>query len=645
MAKISYLPSIDSTEPRPLSFTKYLQGIKTGVWREQVEAVRTAKKKGKKAYDKAKKSLPAVTVSGVFEGGHSKGQLFKRSGILAIDIDAKDNPDGINYSELLEDESFYALHKSAGGKGVVVYALYEGSHRGTFEAVKDHLLTAYGLTVDESCKNINRLRFVSYDSDMVAPNEEAILWVGGEEPEAIERPEEVEYLEPTEQDLADVEELVYWALEHNEVVFEDNESYWNSLMVALAQYGDTFKGHAKKMVRLWDRMNPHNPNKSFAAEWDRAKGYGAVEGGIGLGSFINAFKEAGYRPPRKKVTLSGKGKKGRPKGSKNKKKEPGSFRKLYRVGTEITKKVEEAVAGEPLIPNLILAGELTLFAGPNNVGKSIQAIQWGVQVARRHKRVLYVDWELSYVQYKGRYGGYEWSKYFARSGREEFWEQDMGTDDLIEVLDQMVAEFSPDLLIIDNITAIEGGGDTSQALDAKVVMEWLTGFKRIKPGMGILVLMHTIKINKYRAISLKEVRGSGVYTDLSDAVILMNRVKPEDEEDAEDPKVYMKQEKFRSGRVTYGEYNCIVKRYSNNEAGNFLHLSTVGDGFKELDLVPEDGGESPKQIEARLIKKYCLRLLAQGFKNKDVAEMLGITTVKVSRIKKEAGPQTSIDTQ
>ncbi len=621
--KISFFRTKRSKRPNQLTVNQVLAGIRDGEYRELVEELQEIlETEGVEAYKAAKNStgIPCFTASAVCEGGHSRDHMMAHTGLIIIDVDPGANPK-LDIDELREDDNFLAVHLSLSGRGAAIWLRCNpDNHKGVYAEATEYLQREYGLKVDSSADDVTRLRFVSYDPDMKEPNWDAPVWDGiiieKQVPQTGPAPE-IDFV-----DLEGVEERIEWAEKKGIPVFETEEDYFKKMIVPLSAYGEEAYHYTKRLVKVWEDATGKTSDRDLREDWERAqRDYPPKAGGIKLGSFIDAFKEAGYGP---KVSLSRKGKKGRPKGSKNKKKTPGKLRNLYDVGTELTDRIIAAEPGVPLVENFIITGELTLMAGPNNVGKSIQAIQWGVDVARGHKRVLYIDWELSYQQHKPRYEGYPWPEYFARSSRQKFWEQDMGTDDLINILGNMVEEYQPALLIIDNITAIEGTGDTTQAVDAKAVMEWLTEFKRIQPDMGILVLMHTVKIKKYMPLSLKDVRGSGVYSDLTDSVVIMNRVKPTEAD--ETPQVYLKQEKTRTGRTVYGEHNCLVKRIANSQDANFLHFTTVGDRYNEEELV--SGGDHISErdrfkIEDQTRARIAWRLkLTHNFTHDDLAELL-----------------------
>ena len=94
--------------------------------------------------------------------------MIKHSGFICLDIDPQHNP-GIDCGSPLRDtlagmdEVFFAA-LSASGKGsfALVRIADPFQHRGHFEALSRDFLKI-GLNVDQNCKDVSRLRGMSYD--------------------------------------------------------------------------------------------------------------------------------------------------------------------------------------------------------------------------------------------------------------------------------------------------------------------------------------------------------------------------------------------------------------------------------------------------------------------------------------------------
>jgi len=148
----------NTTPDDHLDFAEYITNIRDGYWYNEVTAYRAAKT------DETKRRLSAVTPSGKFKKQGRDG-LDTHSGILCIDIDAKDN-EGVNMKALLNDEFLLAMHKSTGGEGYAAYYRIEPDrHLEAFFALEKRLADKYHIIIDPACKDVSRLRFVSFDPE------------------------------------------------------------------------------------------------------------------------------------------------------------------------------------------------------------------------------------------------------------------------------------------------------------------------------------------------------------------------------------------------------------------------------------------------------------------------------------------------
>ena len=158
MRTISFFENVQCKDPiGSITFMEYLKNIQKGTWAHAVNSYRNA--------DLDKKNLPCFTISGTFNARSNDG-LKDHSGIIAIDIDHKG--DELDVSGLKSDPYLYAIHQSVGGKGYVAYFLIDpNKHTESFHGLQNYLLTKYNLTIDQACKDVARLRIVSFDPEMI----------------------------------------------------------------------------------------------------------------------------------------------------------------------------------------------------------------------------------------------------------------------------------------------------------------------------------------------------------------------------------------------------------------------------------------------------------------------------------------------
>jgi hypothetical protein len=138
-------------------------------FKTEVEAIR--KVTDKKQRDKLKLKLPCVMPSGVFASKQAGG-LLKHSRILVIDIDAKENTQITNWSDLrnklgmLPEVLFSCL--SISGNGVFLFVPIANSfkHKEHFTAL-EKAFSKMGIVIDHAGQNVNRMRCVSFDPEAI----------------------------------------------------------------------------------------------------------------------------------------------------------------------------------------------------------------------------------------------------------------------------------------------------------------------------------------------------------------------------------------------------------------------------------------------------------------------------------------------
>jgi BT4734-like, N-terminal domain/Protein of unknown function (DUF3987) len=178
--RISTVQSATDTETHDFDANGIINIIRSGgkVIRPQVEAIRKTwrselgshgdYKLAKKAIDLAKKQLPAVTWSGTFTE-RANDKLVNHSGLLCADLDnlgprLKDVREKLSHSPYVWA---VFLSPSADGLKAVLRVPPDGSkHRGSFLAVEKHVKELTGVQIDEACKDVARLCFLSYDPEV-----------------------------------------------------------------------------------------------------------------------------------------------------------------------------------------------------------------------------------------------------------------------------------------------------------------------------------------------------------------------------------------------------------------------------------------------------------------------------------------------
>lgn len=147
------------SHPTPMSLFEWLT---TEKFKSQIEKIRTISDKATR--DNLKIQLPCAMPSLLIDKSHS--------GFIAIDVDGVNHNENLDYTpaELKQKISSIAnvtyCGYSASGLGVwgLIPIFDKTKHLEHFKALQ-YVFKQIGLTIDESCSNINRLRFASYDSE------------------------------------------------------------------------------------------------------------------------------------------------------------------------------------------------------------------------------------------------------------------------------------------------------------------------------------------------------------------------------------------------------------------------------------------------------------------------------------------------
>lgn len=107
---------------------------------------------------------------------------IQHSGLICVDIDAKDNPDILDWEILKQDLSvlpqivYCALSVSGKGLFLVIPLRYPEKHLQQFHQLQIDF-RKMGIMIDSACSDITRLRCLSYDEHPII-NENATLYEG-----------------------------------------------------------------------------------------------------------------------------------------------------------------------------------------------------------------------------------------------------------------------------------------------------------------------------------------------------------------------------------------------------------------------------------------------------------------------------------
>lgn len=168
---VNFFRSVRDTQPTEVNLYNLLTSDK---YRGRVERVRSEPNPEKQAA--LKKELPAFTVSGTFPDSKADPLCF-HSGLVCIDIDAKDNTDVEGFADFKQAAAKipYIAYcgRSVRGNGFfcIVPIKDPMKHREHFDALAEQFslyvtdAAGHGIKIDPSGSDVVRKRFVSFDPE------------------------------------------------------------------------------------------------------------------------------------------------------------------------------------------------------------------------------------------------------------------------------------------------------------------------------------------------------------------------------------------------------------------------------------------------------------------------------------------------
>lgn len=278
--KVSYYRHVGDKEGAVTAIRNVFTNIANGKFNTDVTLIRETASKEKK--DAFKKALPCFTPAGVFDEGQTIDGCTSYNYLIVLDIDpeipvAKDKK--VPQEGTLEDwitaaknDPFtYAAFVSPSGNGCKVFVkLVEGKgkwdnfknfHYDAFSGLAAHYLDNYGIILDKSGKNINRLCFVSADPGLYINNMAQEFPV-----EAVERSTEFkkEYSGYESDDLIGTMNVAIKCVElHQHFVDSNRNNYIYELCCTLNRFGVDYEDSLHLIGQFFDLPGFPDPK----SEW------------------------------------------------------------------------------------------------------------------------------------------------------------------------------------------------------------------------------------------------------------------------------------------------------------------------------------------------------------------------------------------
>ena len=262
-----------------------------------VELIRTGKTSEERKEIKSKLShkIPCVTISGKFSK-RGKDYLLSSSGLMAIDIDLKDNKDIINQVPVILKTLPYVTYygKSISGDGYFAVVPIENPNhlKQHFYAIEEEMLSL-GIVVDKACKDITRLRYASYDENhYYNPDATTYYWEKDEDVKNKnvdkDRVRKTDFIPTsTMSDKEMVERQLNYLRNNHLSIADDYDTWFKTGMALYSGFGENGRGYFHEFSKLSYKYDETECNKQY----DNIISHYDTNNDITLGTLIHIVNE------------------------------------------------------------------------------------------------------------------------------------------------------------------------------------------------------------------------------------------------------------------------------------------------------------------------------------------------------------------
>ena len=263
-----------------------------------------------------------------------------------------------------------------------------------------------------------------------------------------------------------------------------------------------------------------------------------------------------------------------------------------------------------LCPHILVEHETTiLFSGPG-VGKTALATQIAFELAGQGMRALIVNFELSKQQLALRYPNKEFPNTLYHASIDY-------TKSLSEI-ERLAVERNIELIIIDNFTNL--CINSKEAAEAGNIMLKLVAM-RLTHNWTMLILAHTPKRKQGDPLTIDDLAGSKLLSNLADNVIGFNKSKKDKN------MRYLIQLKYRSLPIELDFKN--VQELTLTSSDGWLHFE-YGGYDEERAHLPRSRDEKA-ELERDIVKEL---KQPNGSSYREIADKLGTSLSMVQRVAK-----------
>lgn len=173
---VSFQKDTWSAFSKEMTIDAVLKEIHSNKYKVQVQNLRSLLKTNKKEeYNSHKRTLPAVTFCGIFDGERKKSKIKKYNSVIVLDVDKLGEKLLDKVKECFHNDpfvfSFWESPSKEGVKGLVSitynfelnYDNLDRAHKGAYIRLTNYFKEKYNIELDNSGSDITRLCFLTHD--------------------------------------------------------------------------------------------------------------------------------------------------------------------------------------------------------------------------------------------------------------------------------------------------------------------------------------------------------------------------------------------------------------------------------------------------------------------------------------------------
>lgn len=274
--KVSLYNTVKSTEKHDISIDDYCEMILKGKYQDMVLTARAVKNDLEK-YKSLKSKMPCVTGSAIMnQGAKTASNIFEMNGLICLDID--DEVDINMIQRINSDDYTFISHRSFGGDGLCVFVkINPNKFIESFHELAQYYWDKFNLAIDQSCKNKNRLRYLSYDPYLFK-NENSKKFIAKTKIKIEKKKESFVF---AKNDFTEILEKV----KDIDLCQDDYKRYCDIGFAIGSQFGINGLDYFKAICQSGAKYDPKAIEKHY-------KNF-CKDGGISIATFYHYVKEAG----------------------------------------------------------------------------------------------------------------------------------------------------------------------------------------------------------------------------------------------------------------------------------------------------------------------------------------------------------------